>query len=222
MASIVSTVPDQDSLDEAYAAAFEGDGYSQSDGSINKEKVRSRIFDVLRGRKVTGPTISERAEKAVTRGQMVAAVFPNLPDPDESDLAFEVWKRIDSYLWGECKADAGSAVQRLIGSEMGNGYVLCRTRVGRDQTLATYITDNFQALERDYIGPDTAALERAIMRVVRNRELIITRQPQNSKRVARGLDRFLRAQLTATHERLALTAQSVTEDGTGESEGDES
>jgi hypothetical protein len=200
-------------IEEGVDRAFAADGYVLVDGGRDVAKVRERIFEVLRPHKVMGP--DERNAKAVTRGAMVEQVFPNLPRPDftgERDplLASDVWNKIDSILWGETVPNAGKPLQRLIGLNMGNGYVLCRTKVGRDQVSASYITDNVKCIEQDFIRPDNDALERKIRSIVANREMLILRQPENADRWLKGFDRHLRTIGATAREQLTLAIEATT------------
>ena len=200
-------------IDTGVHAAFSAEGYVQEDGSKDSSKLRERMFEVLRPRKVINHR--ERGDKAVTRGEMVAQVFPSLPGPehftehDNPDLTEAVWNKIDGILWSEAAPRHSAPLQRLVGLNMGNGYVLCRTKVGKDQTPAVYISDNVHCIERDFIKPDNDSLAAKLETVRRNREMLILRQPQNAKRYAHSFDQHVKAIGTAAHEQLTLAIESV-------------
>lgn len=202
-------------IDEGVDRAFAAEGYALSDGRRDMTKVRERIFSVLAPRKVLASNVKEREEKAIPRGEMVAEVFPNLATPpafegaEDQVLAEAVWDRISAILWSEMAPNANKALQRLVGLNMGNGYILCRTKVNKGTTWATYITDNVQCIEQDFIRPDDAALERKIRALVANREMLIMRQPDNGDRWLKGFDRYLKAVGARAREQLALTFEAT-------------
>src|SRR5215831_1718145 len=131
-------------ITQGVLAAYEREGYTGADGSRDMKGMPNRIFGVIESAKVLNKR--EREAKAITRGNVFAGVFPSFPLPDawedESDpgLTEEVYKKIDSEVWAELNPTSGR-VQRLVGVNMGNGYVLCRTELGRDRVDAVYITD---------------------------------------------------------------------------------
>ena len=200
-------------VDQAVHDALEQHEYLLPDGSKDTAKIRENMFEVLRGAKVQN--LKDRADKAVTRGAMVERIFPDLPGPDQfasqenPQLALEVWTKVDVMLWGMASVNAGASLQRLVSVNMGNGYVLCRTKISKDRTSAVYITDDVRCIERDFVGPDNESLARKAQAVVANREMLILRQPTNADRYARSYSATLKSILDAGTQRLALTVASV-------------
>lgn len=209
--------PERVAVLEGVSAAYEAEGYVLPNGLIDLAKVRERMFDVLAPRKVISK--QERGSNAVTRGAMVGQIFPSLPGPDafseaeDPQLAQAIWDKIDTNLWGMATTSAGSALQRLIGINMGNGYVLCRTRITKDQTSAVYITDNSECIELDFIRPDNQALERKLRTVTKNREMLVYRQPHNAKRYGRRFDSVMKSITSAAMTQLAQAIESATDNG---------
>ena len=207
-------IQDKAAVTTAVDAAFAASDHLLEDGTRDTVKVRELIVEALRTRKVLNK--KERAVKAVTRGAMVEAVFPALPGPDsfsetdDPELAQAVWSEVDKYLWSMTNASYSSAVQHLVGQVMGNGYVLCRTKVGRDATWASYITDDVACIREDFIGPIHVSLDRATSRALHGHELLIQRRPDIAAQVVAGLNKKLKAlqQLTQTQLQLALEAAS--------------
>jgi hypothetical protein len=216
----ITDTPQKAAIDRAVHEAYAAEGYLQDDGSRDQVKVREHMFEVLRTRKVLG--LKERKDKAVTRGAMVELVFPHLSGPatftesEDPQLALAAWDKIDAMLWSEAAPRASSALQRLVGYGMGNGYVLCRTTVGNDQVPASYVTDVLACIEVDFIKPDNDALARKVDTVVKNREMLILRQPQNGARFLKSLDTKMKDIGSAAHNQLALTVSSVTEPEPGD------
>lgn len=201
---------------EAVQEVFTRDGYLKADGSRDYAKMRARVFDVLSDHKVLNK--KERPSKALLRGDLVASVFPNVVGPEgyaeEEEgpvraLLEAVYAKISTYVWDAVRMDANGTVQVMVGLNMGNGYVLCRTKIGKDSIDAVYITDNLECIRLDFTRPDNAALERKIEGSTRNREMLILRQPQNAKVFMSEYDRTLKNALDTAHKQLQLTAESV-------------
>jgi hypothetical protein len=183
------------------------------------------MFEVLLGAKALNE--AERDEKAITRGEMVARVLPNLPDPehfaeqDDPQLAQAVWDKISQDLWNMCLPSAGSAMQRLIGRNMGNGYLLCRTHVTRDQTEAVYVTDDRRCIETDFVQPALSKLARMHRALMADAELLIDRQPGNARQYARRYSSTLKQLTAAANGQLALAIESASQNGSEPSGDDE-
>ena len=197
---------------EAVDRAFEAEGYLKYGGARDYDKMRQRAFSILSEAKVLHKR--ERAAKAVTKGSLIRQVFPGLPDPEnfasqaDPEVAEEVWEEIQRMLWGEAKQDATGKLQILVGAQMGNGYILCRTKVGNDRTDAAYITDDRASIEEDFIVPEQKALERKIRAVTGNRSMLIYRQPQHAKRWKQSFDTHLKAISAASSQQLALALEA--------------
>lgn len=204
-------------LDQAFYEAFAREGYVDESGARDMIRVRERIFEAVRNAKVLGKR--EREEKAITRPDLVEAVFPTLPGPDAWDeltdetdraLAEAVYKKINADIWAETRPAADARVQRLVGVNMGNGYVLCRTKVGKGRIDAAYITDVKECIQLDFTRPDNQALDRRIAASTRNREMLLLRQPHNAKAYASEYDKTLKNALSTAHNTLQLTMESLT------------
>lgn len=201
-------------LKAAVDQAFDTEGYLRNGGTRDLDKMRQQALGVLSAAKVLRKT--ERPTKAVTKGSLVRQVFSHLPDPEkfasqkDPDLAEAVWDEIQRILWGEAKPDATGKLQVLIGAHMGNGYVLCRTKIGDDRTDAAYITDDRACIELDFVIPEQEALERKIRSVAGNRAMLIYRQPQNAKRWKQTFDHHLKAVTASSSAQLALALEGVT------------
>lgn len=219
----------------AFKKASIAAGLTSEAGQVDKDKVRARIFGVLLDAgKVLN--LKERAAKAVTRGDLTAAVYrdaegdPTLAGPDAFDeaddpvLAKAIWDKADEYVWSTATPSATDKFQWLVGSSMGNGYVMCRTKVGNSKTPAAYITANRQCIETDFIGPEVVALQRKATGMVANREMLIYRQPENADHYAKAFDLVLKDLALAVHSRLTLAVtaakangiESGSEDGNGD------
>jgi hypothetical protein len=204
--------PQKAAIDQGVLDAYEAEGYLLPGGTKDNTKVRERVVEVLAPHKVTA--WREREEAAVTRGDLIRAVFPSLTTPEDfseaedPQLALAIWTAIDSFLWGECKWNANGPIQRLVGLRMGNGWVLARCSIGVDRIGAVYVTTDLQCIERDCLAADNAQLQRLLERLTANRELLILRQPVHGHRYARALDRQLKALSSSAHDRLQLAIEA--------------
>lgn len=204
-------------VDQAVFDAFKHEGYITDDGTRDMTKLRERIFQVIARDKVLDK--KERHDKATTRGDLVAQAFPNLAGPeswsDQPDpaLAEAAYKAIDmKFVWGEAKVNARSPLQRMVGMNMGNGYILCRTKVGKDEVPAVYITDNVACIQEDFVRPDNDSAARKFEAVTENREMLVIRQPHNAPRYVKEYSRTMRGAVAAGVDRLQLTMESVLND----------
>jgi len=210
----MSTPKSPTQTDLAVRAAFEAHGYVQANGAIDLTKLRETMIRPLIERKVV--SYKERGEKAVTRGELVAHVFPDLPGPDAFDdqpdprLAQDVWDALSAKLWNEAAVNADKPLQRMVAIEMGNGYVLCRTQIGSNKTAAVYVTDDVRCIETDFVKPDNDALQRKAKAVTDNREMLVLRQPHNAKRYERGINETLKAIADTSRQRVALAVAAST------------
>lgn len=205
---------DPDVLKVAVDKAFSTEGYMKEDGTRDYDKMRHAAYSVISAAKVLNKR--DRAAKAVTKGSLTRQVFPSLPDrddlgdQDDPEVAEDVWTDIERRLWGEAKSDATGKLQILIGAQMGNGYVLCRTKIGDDTTDAVYVTDDRACIEEDLVTPENKALERRLRAVVNNRTMLIYRQPQHARRWKQTFDGHLKAITAAGSGQLALAIEGVT------------
>ena len=142
-------------------------------------------------------------------------MFPGLAGPivdvtPDPVLAAAVYKEVDKLVWGETRTAAIGPVQRLVGVNMGNGYVLCRTKVGRDEVDAVYVTDDIACIRLDFTRPENESIDRKLATATRNREMLVLRQPHNAAKYAREYDRTLRRRSRRRPTSLAWRSQSVT------------
>jgi len=213
-------------IDLGVHEAFAREGYLKTDGSRDMEKVRERIYDILAKVKVLKKV--ERRDKATSRGALMSGVFPKTTGPagweEEPNplLAAAIYKELDQrYVWGEAKPDARSQIQRRVAINMGNGYVLCRTKIttnGGDPVDAAYITDDRACIQQDFTRPDNQKGQRVIDSMTRNREMLVQRQPENARTYMRDYKASLEAALKSGMSQLQLAFESVSGNGAEEEE----
>jgi hypothetical protein len=215
--TIPSENPQAAAVAQGVYQAYMTDGYVNGVGVKDNARVKEQIFEVLRPHKVRN--WAERENEAITRGEVTQQVFPSLPGPDkfsdqdDPQLAAAIWTKVDSAIWSFLQANAAGPVQRLVGINLGDGYVMCRTQVGLNSTDAVYITDDRACIERDYLARDNDGLQAKIRAVTDNREMLIMRQPGNAAVYAKGFSQLVRALGTASNDRLALAVSAATADG---------
>lgn len=218
--------PSKAAIDLGIHDAFVAEGYvsTETDGNgdevvvgLNHNKRRQAIYMAATDAKAL--TKAEKIEKAIKRPDLVERVWPHLPDPTNA-LQVEVNRIIDQkYTWADTKSSYDGPVQRLVGLNMGNGYVLCRTKVGKGQGIdAIYVTDSLALIREDFTRPDNKSLSNKIDQATGNREMLIIRQPHNAAKYLRDYEATLVAKLEATRARLALSMPRLDED---EDEGEE-
>lgn len=181
---------EKDALAEALDALYLAEGYIK-DGERDQIGVANAIYPLVARARVEHP--SERSTKAITKGQLVEAVFPSLPKREEWSaqpdpvLAEDLDKAIRAKVWDLVKPDRAGTVQKLIGTRTPD-LVLCRTKIGTDSVDAVYVTDNLACIKEDFAGPLADAMRRANRRMALNMAMIGSRLPEH----ARTFDRFYR------------------------------
>lgn len=212
-----------DLVREGANAAYEAADIPVEEGARDVGALRERIFEVLQQHKVL--SWAERTSKAITRGALVAQLFPGLVTPDhfaeeeDPDLAQAIWGYVSKDVWTQLATGSRGPIQQMVGSHMGNGYVLVRTKLTPDNTDAVYVTDDRTCIEKDYLAIDNRQLQRLFDTLAGNRSMLIMRQPEHARRYAGGFDRLTKALGGAAHERLALAIEAATA-GDEDSDGD--
>lgn len=208
-------IPLQEQISQGTHAALAAGGYVKTDGSRDSVKLREAIYEVVRQAKAI--SLKESREKAITRGELVSAIFPSYAPQETSTenydedatVAEAVWAALNKMVWEQTIPNARGALQQLIGVNMGNGYVLCRTTKGKDKVGAVYVTDDVACIERDFITPDNLALKRKVENSVANRQMLIMRQPEHGKRYVTSYDRQMKSLSVTGHEQLTLAIEAV-------------
>jgi hypothetical protein len=181
----------KEALAEAIDAAYLAEGYVTEGGERDQAALAGAIYPLVARARVENP--QERTAKAVTRGDLLAAVFPSLPKREDwpaqpdPDLAEEVDKAIRQKVWDLVKPDKAGYVQQLVGTRTPN-LILCRTKIGTDGVDAVYVTDNLACIKEDFANPLADAMRRANRRMSLNMAMAGSRLPEH----ARTFDRLFR------------------------------
>jgi hypothetical protein len=230
MASAVGGRP-KAQVDAAKHAAYKADGYVDEQDRKDRSRWFWAMYEAVKDHMATSKR--ERNKNALPRMDLTGQVYPSLAGPDGWDdvedpvLAYVVWRELDSAVWTETGRGPAKQLQRLIGENMGNGFVMCRTKVIRDDKLvdAVYITDDYGCIVEDYVSPGQAAIKRVQETEASNIEMLIYRQPvANGKRYAKAHTDNVRAKLDGAKAQfeLALDARRNGEPEDDESEGEQS
>jgi hypothetical protein len=212
MTSVISSnLPTPEQETEAVNAAFAAEGYIKDNGTKDMAQMRRRMIDVLRSSEVEN--VRDRLTKPITRGALTGQVFPGLPGPDSFDeqenpvLARDVWAKLGTLIWGQISANG--ALQTEVERYTGNGHFVCQTKVGKDQTPAVYLTSNFRLINEDLLGKLNRQVRAKMETVVRVRETLIRRRPQDAGRVAKmAADEFRAVQETSTQRVMLAAAEA--------------
>lgn len=196
----------------AVAATYLQHNYTLPNGDKDTAAVRSQVFDLLSEAIVE--TKADRVEKAITRASLTTRVFPELPDrehwgdQDDPTLAELVYKTIDQQVWNAAKPDHSGPIQKQIGNL---GYVLCRTKVGKDGIDAAYITKDLNCLLEDFHGPLAAKAKKAADDLGRNLGMVMDRLPEHSRPLSRAYQRDMKTALNAGATQFAPALTAATE-----------
>jgi hypothetical protein len=204
-------------VDAAVDAAYLADGYINSDGNRDHQKVAQAIYQVVARARVDAP--HERTAKAITKGALLEAVFPSLPktplewqQQDDADLAEEVDRQVRAKVWDLAKPDRSGKVQELVGART-DGLILCRTKIGVDSVDAIYITDNIACLREDFAGPLADTMRRANRRMSLNMAMAGSRLPEHARTFDKLYKQANKRALTAGNADLALMLEVGDTDG---------
>jgi len=212
----------KEALAEAIDAAYLAEGYITSDGERDQAALAGAIYPLVARARVENP--QERTAKAVTRGELLEAVFPSLPKredwPNQPDpeLAENVDKAIRAKVWDLVKPDKAGYVQQLVGTRTPE-LILCRTKIGTDGVDAVYVTDNLSCIKEDFAGPLADAMRRAHRRMSLNMAMAGSRLPEHAKTFDRLFRRANKLALSAGLADTQLMLESA-EDENGH-DGDE-
>jgi hypothetical protein len=211
----------KEALAEAVDAAYLAEGYITAGGERDQAAVANAIYPLVARARVELP--QERTSKAVTRGELVAAVFPSLPKPAEwatepdPELAAELYGELRKKVWDLVKPDKAGYVQQLVGVRTP-GLILCRTKIGTDSVDAVYVTDNIACLKEDFAGPLADAMRRANRRMSLNMAMVGGRIPEHAKVFERLYRQANKRALTAGLADTQLMLESAGDDGDDDDE----
>lgn len=180
-------------IEEVWANA----GYVTESGERDTQAMQDAAYKAVRSR--IAHSKQDKAEKAITKGELYAAVFPAAPgtdgkgDPtDEYDKI--VAERLERDVWSLMQAKHSGAVQKRLGEE-SSSLVLCQAIIRRklDKAPAAYLTDNPRLIMEDSVDKEVKSLERKAENLRRQLDMVLHRHPELTdqvlKRVGQAMGR---------------------------------
>lgn len=170
-------------VDDAWA----NEGYVTEDGDRDPKAMHDAVFRVVRKRVATSK--EDKAEKAITKGELYAAVFPNAPAGDGGydqldEFEKAVYDRIERDVWSLTQPKHGGAIQKRLGEE-GVKLVLCRVTIRRplDKAQAVYLTESPTLIMEDSVDQEIKSLERKAENLRKQLDMVLKRQPELAPRI---------------------------------------
>jgi len=170
-------------IDRAWAA----ENYVTEDGDRNPRAMQEVAYRAVRDRIATSK--ADKADKAITKGELYAAVFPHGPGADgKGDLLDELDRRVYAQLerdvWGLTQPKHSGAIQKRLGEE-GSSLILLRVTIRRklDPSEAVYLTDNPALIMEDSVDKEIKSFERKAENLRRQLDMVIGRHPELAGRI---------------------------------------
>jgi len=171
-------------VDQAWDAA----GYMTDDGLRDTQAMQDAAYEVII--KHVANSKEEIAEKAVTRGELYAAVFAGAPgtdgmgDPiDEFDR--EASEQLERDVWSLTQPKSEGALQKRLGED-GSSLVLCRENIRRklDKAQAVYLTDNPLLIMEAVVDKEVKGYERKAANLKKQLEMVTRRHEELRSQVS--------------------------------------
>jgi hypothetical protein len=174
-------------IESRVLAAWEVAGYTTEEGLRDTQAMQDAAYAVIV--KHVANSKEEIVEKAITRGEFYAAVFPGAPgtdgsgDPvDEYDRA--VTEALERDVWSLTQPKSEGALQKRLGEE-GLTYVLCREKIRRnlDKADAVYLTDNPHLIMETFVDKEVKAYERKAANLKKQLEMVTKRHEELTSQI---------------------------------------
>jgi hypothetical protein len=195
-------------------------GYAKSllDGSTVKdeERMKAQTLEIVISRAVVASQ-AERSKKALTMGQLYAAVFPEGPGAqpgtvDQLDeIEHEVWTTLTRQVWSLTNPAPSGWIQ----ARLGDALILCRGAVfpQLDKAVGVYVTEAPALILADSLDPEIAKLVRVAVKLRAHASMIATRHPE--------LEAKVMAALGVGYQRVRSEAQLTAYSGNGRKPADQ-
>lgn len=215
--SATADLSEQEQVERGVYLAYVAQGYVSGDPpEVDKESLFMATYSIVRAAVVE--TKRERGTKAVTRGHLMATLFPSVPGPGTDEYATEVgeriWKEVEQSIWNYVKPDHTAKFQKALGAE-GGGLVLCRTKIDVDGNPvdAAYVTGNPDLILLDFAAPLKQGVRRAAERMAKNLAMVSNRKPEMARTLTREVDSGMEAASSLARSSLALLTESTGDGG---------
>jgi hypothetical protein len=198
-------------VDQAFIAAGYTSVGTDSTLDIDDEKMKARALEVVRTKVVSNP--KEKSAKAISQGELYAAVFPDGPgaDPDSArDLSsdeYDARRKLVRRVWNLTNPGRHGYIQKRLGAN--GSLVLCRTTIMRDldEVKGCYVTDHPDLIIVDSLRPQVEAMVKQANNLAKHFEMLGGRHP--------GLEGRMLGEL-GTGINKAVAALPTAEDGSAE------
>lgn len=174
-------------IDARIEQAWVDQGYVLSDGTLDPEAMQDAAYAAVRHQIATSK--ADKADKAITKGELYAAVFPKGPGADgkgdqldEYDSA--VMSALERDVWSLTQPKSSGAMQRRL-EEEGSTLILLRATIRRklDKAVAVYLTDNATLIMEDSVDQEIKAFERKAENLRKELNMIMKRHPELASKI---------------------------------------
>lgn len=204
--------PTREDITAAVHMVFVQHGYIDGSGEKDLDPMREILFEKASHAVVARK--NERGEKAELCEDVVLAAFPGLPnveDAEDRELAEIVQKEITATVLKALDASPSGTIQRMLRDRMP-GYLLCRTKIGKQAKMAVYVTKDLPCILEDYAGPPRKRVQSAATTYANHLALATERQPQHADKFDREYKRGVKLALDAGASTLAPSLTAASED----------
>lgn len=175
--------------------AYEAQGFVDDDGDVDPKKMQDAAYKILRTRVANSRV--EKAEKAITKGELYAAVFTKGPGADGNDHLLDefdakVFATLEREVWGLMQAKPSGAMQRRLTDEGSTLVVLQDTiRRNMDKAPAVYLSDNTLLIKEDGLDKEIKALERKTQNLRKQLDALLVSHPELADAVRSELNQTI-------------------------------
>lgn len=182
---------------------WEGAGYTNEDGTPVPELMNEAAYRAVRPH--VANTKEDVADKAITQGELFAAVFPNAPGADGSGEPVDefdqaVVRRLERDVWSLTQMKDTGYIQKRLGEE-GSKLILCREKIRRkvDRAWGVYLTESPVIIMEKVVDQEAKAYEQKAESLRQQLDMVRTRQKELQGQIAarvRQAEKKTKAELT--------------------------
>lgn len=162
--------------------AFVAEGYVTESGNPDPNAMQDAAYRVVRSRVVNSK--AERADNAIGKGELCAAVFPNAPGADGNydqldEFDRKVWELLERDVWSLTQPKSTGALQKRLDDE-DSTLVLLRPTIRRKliKLPVVYLTDNPSLIREDGVDKEIKAWERKAANLRKELDMMMRRHPE--------------------------------------------
>lgn len=178
----------QAEIDARIEQAWEDAGYVTDDGDRDSKAMHDAAYEAVRTRIATSK--EDKADMAITKGELYAAVFPDGPGSDGKDeqqldeFDQAVFRQLERDVWSLMQAKVGGSVQKRLGEE-NSPFILCQATIRRNlnKAQAVYLTENATLIMEDSVDKEIKAIERKAENLRKQLEMVMQRQPELASKI---------------------------------------